>query len=44
MRAKLDIRLKKNATSLLLMEANRLLEEDKNFAVTEEYITSVLYH
>lgn len=39
LRAKLDIRLAQNATSPLLIEANRLLEEDKNFAVTEEYIT-----
>lgn len=39
LRAKLDTRLARNATSPLLIEANRLLEEDKNFAVTEEYIT-----
>lgn len=39
LRAKLDTRLKKDANSPLLKEADRLLEEDKNFAVTEEYIT-----
>ena len=39
LRAKLDARLLQNAQSTLLKEANRLLEEDKNFAVTEEYLT-----
>lgn len=39
LRAKLDACLARNAASPLLIEANRLLEEDKNFAVTEEYIT-----
>lgn len=39
LRAKLDTRLQKNANSSLLKEADRLLEEDRNFAVTEEYIT-----
>ena len=38
LRAKLDSRLKNNEDSTLLKEANRLLEEDMNFAVTEEYI------
>lgn len=39
LRAKLDACLARNAVSPLLIEADRLLEEDKNFAVTEEYIT-----
>lgn len=38
LRAKLDSRLSKAPDSPLLNEANRLLEHDKNFAVTEEYI------
>lgn len=38
LRAKLDSRMKKSPDSPLLNEANRLLEQDKNFAVTEEYI------
>lgn len=38
LRAELDIRLQKSASSTLLQEADRLLEEDMNFAVTEEYI------
>ena len=38
LRAKLDSRLSKAPDSPLLSEANRLLEHDKNFAVTEEYI------
>jgi len=38
LRAKLDSRLKKNTDSTLLKEADRLLEKDMNFAVTEEYI------
>lgn len=39
LRAKLDTRLQLNADSSLLIEADRLLETDRNFAVTEEYIT-----
>ena len=39
LREKLDFRLKKDPESTLLIEADRLLEEEKNFAVTEEYIT-----
>lgn len=39
LRAKLNDCLARNATSPLLREADRLLEKDKNFAVTEEYIT-----
>lgn len=38
LRAKLDSRISKAPDSPLLSEANRLLEHDKNFAVTEEYI------
>ena len=39
LRAKLDVRLQKNSGSKLLQAADRLLEEDENFAVAEEYIT-----
>lgn len=38
LRARLDARLKENSESPLLNEANRLLEQEMNFAVTEEYI------
>lgn len=38
LRARLDSRLKQNPESTLLVEANRLLEQEMNFAVTEEYI------
>lgn len=38
LRARLDSRLKENLESPLLDEANRLLEQEMNFAVTEEYI------
>lgn len=38
LRARLDTRLKENSKSSLLNEANRLLEQEMNFAVTEEYI------
>ena len=38
LRARLDARLKENPESSLLNEANRLLEQEMNFAVTEEYI------
>lgn len=38
LRARLDSRLNKAPDSPLLREANHLLEHDKNFAVTEEYI------
>ncbi len=38
LRSRLDSCLKKNLESSLLKEANRLLEEEMNFAVTEEYI------
>ena len=38
LRGRLDSRLKENPESSLLKEANRLLEEEMNFAVTEEYI------
>lgn len=38
LRARLDARLKENPKSSLLNEANRLLEQEMNFAVTEEYI------
>lgn len=39
LRAKLDENLRKEPSSPLLLEAERLLEEDENFAVTEEYLT-----
>lgn len=39
LRARLDVKLEINPDSSLLKEADRLLEKDKNFAVTEEYIT-----
>lgn len=39
LRAKLNEKLTQNASSPLLLEAERLLEEDENFAVTEEYLT-----
>lgn len=38
LRARLDAHLKDARDSSLLNEANRLLEQDMNFAVTEEYI------
>ena len=38
LRSKLDLRLAKSPDSVLLLEANRLLEEDMNLAVTEEYL------
>lgn len=38
LRGRLDSRLSENPESTLLKEANRLLEEEMNFAVTEEYI------
>lgn len=38
LRARLNSRLKENTKSPLLDEANRLLELEMNFAVTEEYI------
>lgn len=38
LRGRLDSHLKENPESSLLKEANRLLEEEMNFAVTEEYI------
>lgn len=38
LRARLDAHLKEAKDSSLLNEANRLLEQDMNFAVTEEYI------
>lgn len=38
LRARLDARLMENPESSLLNEANRLLEQEMNFAVTEEYI------
>lgn len=49
LRARLDERLRENPESSLLNEANRLLENEMNFAVTEEYINrfeageSILY-
>lgn len=38
LRSRLSARLAENPTSTLLLEAERLLEEDSNFAVTEEYL------
>lgn len=38
LRGRLDSRLSENPESTLLKEANRLLEDEMNFAVTEEYI------
>lgn len=38
LRNKLDEKIKNNPQSSLLKEADRLLEEDMNFAVTEEYL------
>ncbi len=38
LRDRLDTRLRENPESSLLVEANRVLEEEMNFAVTEEYI------
>ena len=38
LRSKLDMLLTKNPHSTILVEANRLLEEDMNLAVTEEYL------
>lgn len=38
LRARLDVHLERTLDSSLLNEANRLLEQDMNFAVTEEYI------
>lgn len=38
LRSRLDVRLAEDSTSILLLEAERLLEEDSNFAVTEEYL------
>ena len=38
LRNRLDSHLKENPESSLIKEANRLLEEEMNFAVTEEYI------
>ena len=38
LRSKLDLRLANSPESVLLQEANRLLEEDMNLAVTEEYL------
>ena len=39
LRIQLDARRQESGDSPLLQEADRLLEEDANFAVTEEYIT-----
>lgn len=38
LRSRLDLRLAKSPDSVLLLEADRLLEEDMNLAVTEEYL------
>lgn len=38
LRSRLDFRLRENSESSLLNEANRLLEQEMNFAVAEEYI------
>lgn len=38
LRARLDARMSENPESSLLIEADRLLEQEMNFAVTEEYI------
>ena len=38
LRSKLDLRLTSNPNSIILLEADRLLEEDMNLAVTEEYL------
>ena len=38
LRSKLDKRLANDSASALLVEADRLLEEDMNLAVTEEYL------
>ena len=38
LRSRLDVLLAEDSTSTLLLEAERLLEEDSNFAVTEEYL------
>lgn len=38
LRSRLDALLLKDNTSVLLLEADRLLEQDSNFAVTEEYL------
>lgn len=38
LRGRLDSRMRENPETSLLREANRLLEEEMNFAVTEEYI------
>ena len=38
LRSKLDLRLADDPNSAILLEADRLLEEDMNLAVTEEYL------
>ena len=38
LRSKLDLRLTSDPNSAILLEADRLLEEDMNLAVTEEYM------
>lgn len=38
LRSKLDLRLANDPNSAILLEADRLLEEDMNLAVTEEYL------
>ncbi len=38
LRSKLDLRLTNDPNSAILLEADRLLEEDMNFAVIEEYL------
>ncbi len=39
LRASLDARLEQESKSAILLEADRMLEKERNFAVAEEYIT-----